>query len=494
MARFRAMFFAGATLTLLMLSVSSQAQSFAPVGNLDCNGYSAIQKPLRPQQVCADYHNEYRRGYDNSHYIGHDEPSIGFISTAHHSGNNVQWEFTLPRERPLPATQTFENTIAIWFAMSLCEPTSGFVPGPCIPNSDENNPFTAGDAFMELQLYPPGWPPFITQISCDAQHWCAALNIDSLKLMKNGNLNPNCTEPVNFAFIQTNGVPTGPPGPTSATNATFTPNAQTLLMNQGDHIRLTIKDTPAGLITRIDDMTTGRSGFMVASGANGFQSLDPNTCAPTSFDFHPEYDTAKFGNFVEWAALQANINLAVEIGHFEIPNNDSDDPPCFPGPNIAGCIGADLDFDGTSYQFDWPDGTRNHATSIAIHSVEGGGIGPMSPTDDTGDYDRPFPIFQLETDVPASETTCQPNGVGCVVPPVGAQFYPFYAIAMNGNDDNEGDDRGNCALLFGNFSGPNILDFRRDEQYGASNLYWFFGTNSGGPRANPCIPHPDRQD
>ena len=309
----------------------------------------------------------------------------------------------------------------------------------------------------------------------------------TVSLASNGQLNPNCTEPVNFAFVQTNGVPTGPPGPASATNATFIPNAQTLLMNQGDHIRLTIKDTPAGLLTRIDDMTTGQSGFMVASGANGFQSLDPNSCAPSSFDFHPEYDTAKFGNFVEWAALQANVNLAVEIGHFEIPDNDSDDAFCFPGPNIAGCIGADLDFDGTSYQFDWPDGTRNHATSIAIHSVNGDGIGPLSLRDDTGDYDNPFPIIQLETDVPASETTCYPNGVGCVVPPVGARFYPFYAVAMNGDDDNQGDDQGNCTLLFGNFSGPNILNFGRDAQWGASNLYWFFGTNSSGPRANPCI-------
>jgi hypothetical protein len=87
-------------------------------------------------------------------------------------------------------------------------------------------------------------------------------------------------------------------------------------MNQGDRIRITIKDTSAGLITMIEDLTTSQTGFMVASAANGFQSLNPNTCAPTNFSFHPEYDTAKFGNFVSWAALQANINFAMEIGHF----------------------------------------------------------------------------------------------------------------------------------------------------------------------------------
>jgi hypothetical protein len=494
MSLFRVVFLVGAALSLLILSPASRAQSFAPVGNLDCNGYSKIQKPLRQRDSCTDFRSPYgQRGFDNGHYVGHDEPSIGFNSTVPRSGNDVQWEFTLPRERPLPATQSFENFIAFWFAMALCDPGS-FPNGPCLPNSDENTPNAAGSAFLEMQFYPPGNPPFITQISCDLTHWCAALHINSLEVTSAGQLNPNCTEPTNFAFIQTNGDPTGPPGPASATNATATPNAQTLLMNQGDHIRITIKDTSAGLINRIEDLSTGQTGFMVASAANGFQSLDPNTCEPRNFSFHPEFDTAKFGNFIPWAALQANVNFAMEIGHFVVGKHgdkDSDDAPCFPGPTVAGCLGADIDFDGTSYRFDWPDGTRNNATSIAIHSVAGGGIGPLSPTV-TGDYDHPYPIIQFETDVSASEVACQPNGVDCVVPPAGAQFYPFYALATNrDNGDDEGES---CTLLYGNFSGFGVENFGRDAQYGPSNLPWFFGQNSGGPRSNPCIPHSKGED
>src|SRR5215472_10684560 len=88
-----------AALVLVLSPPAVQAQSFAPVGNLDCNGYSQIQQPLKTQLVCADFIGGYdQSGYDNGHYIGHDEPSIGFISTAPHSGNNIQWEFTLPRE------------------------------------------------------------------------------------------------------------------------------------------------------------------------------------------------------------------------------------------------------------------------------------------------------------------------------------------------------------------------------------------------------------
>jgi hypothetical protein len=495
-----------AALSLLMFSPVSPAQSFKSVGGLDCNGHSQIQKPLRPQDSCTDFRDEYgQRGYDNGHYIGHDEPSVGFISTVPHSGNNVQWEFTLPRERPLPATQSFENFITFWFSMALCDPNSGFVRGPCIPDSDKNNPNFAGSAFLEMQFYPPGNPPFITQISCDLTHWCASLHINSLETMDNGKLNPHCTETTNFAFIQTDGVPTGPPGPNTIDASSVTPNSRTLLMNQGDRLRVTIHDVPGdvfgGVLTMIEDLSTGRSGFMIASAHNGYQTTNPNTCVGTDFSFHPEFDTAKFGNFVSWAALQANVNFAMEDGHFTPGlhgDNDSDDAPCFPGPTVAGCLnfatGGDIDFDGTSYLFDWPDGTRNNATSIAIHSVKGGGIGPLSPSDDTGKYDQPFPIIQFQTDVAASEKTCQPNGVGCVVPPVGAKFYPFYAVAKNGDNDDSSDDQENCTLLFGSLSGRGIDNFGGDAQYGAPNLSWFFGQNTSGPLSNPCIPHPKGED
>ena len=467
----------------------SRAQAIPVRGNLDCNGFSRLQQPLRQYIPCTDFFSvtEHGRGYDNGHYIGHDEPSIGFISTAHNSGNNVQWDITLPVERKLPIVQSFETFPTFWFSMALCDPRS-FPNGACKADSDENTPAAAGSALLELQLYPPG---FVTGISCDLAHWCAALNIDSIEVQSTGDVNPNCTEPVNFAFLQKNGVPTGPPGPSTATAATFSPNAHTLLMNQGDHLRITIKDTPSGLLTLIVDLTTGERGFMVASAANGFQNTDPNTCAGFKHDFHPEFDTARFGNFVPWAVLQANVNFSMEIGHFEPGaqgDKDSDDAPCFSGPDdlIAGCLGADLDFDGPSYRADWPDGTATHATSVAIRSMHGGGIGPISWSDDDGNYDQPFPIVHIESTVADSETSCQPDGVGCVVPPRPARFYPFYALLESG------DDTSSCALVFGNFKGSGVNNFGGDQQYGTSNLPWFFGQNSSGPRANPCMPRAGR--
>jgi hypothetical protein len=251
-------------------------------------------------------------------------------------------------------------------------------------------------------------------------------------------------------------------------------------MNQGDRLRITIKDTPDGLFTGIEDLTTGETGFMIASARHSFQSLDPNTCAPTNFSFHPEFATAKFGNFVPWAALQANVNFDVEIGHFTPGvngDNDADDAPCFPGPTVAGCLGADTDFDGSSYLLDWPDGTTNNATSLSLTSVLGSGIGPLSVSG-RGVYDQTYPQVQFETDVGASESHCKSSGVGCLVPPIHAQFYPFYSLSTSNS----------CALQFGNLSGAGIDNFGGDAQYGTPNLAWFFGTNSSGIRPNPCNP------
>ncbi len=472
---------------LVSLGASVSHAQVAARGNLDCNGFSSLQRPLRQYLPCTDFFSvtEHERGYDNGHYIGHDEPSMGFNSTAHHSGHNVQWDITLPIERKLPAVQSFETFPTFWFSMALCDPNS-FPNGACKPDSDENTPALAGSALLELQLYPPG---FVTGISCDLVHWCAALNIDSLEVDSNGDLNPKCTEPVNFAYIQRDGVPTGPPGPDTATDATFSPNAHTLLMNPGDHLKITIKDSPSGLFIKIVDLTTGQSGFMFASGANGFENTDPNTCKGRKHDFHPEFDTAKFGNFVPWTVLQANVNFSMEIGHFEVGakgDKDSDDPPCLNDPSdlIPGCLtqNGDTDFDGVSYQPVWPDGTTSHATSVAIRSVHGGGVGPISWSDRDGEYSQPFGIVQFETTVSDSEQSCQSDGNGCDVPPKRARFYPFYALQQSGNDISS------CALLFGNFNGSGINNFGRDQQYGPANLPWFFGQNSSGPVVNPCTP------
>jgi hypothetical protein len=479
----------------------------AAVGELDCNGYSPVQRPVKPgDTLCAEVH---LRGKveDNGYYIGHDEPTIQFYSTRPGSSTKITWVQTLPRDpRSLPTvrgphkdiTHFFELMPALWYSMALCDPNS-FPLLPCTPDSDSNTPHGnypgGGSAFLELQFYPPGFAPFVDGISCDGTHWCAALTIDSLECTVSGVCNNNCFEPVNRAFIQTNGVPTGPPSPQRADLATFTPNKHTLLMGPGDKLTIRIFDNKraGALETRVADLTTGQTGFMLASARNGFMNTSIADCSGTPWSFRPLYSSAKVANQGGWAA--ANINVAYEIGHFTpctrlqvfapIPVGRFQDPswnfcrgpyenaappdgtrhsaevndaPCFKagdthGPlhsapdQVTGCTGGDLDYDGTSYWTDWPGSVtpRMFPSPLAI----------SRPTTVSG---ARYSQIQFLTDNPASNSRCNfSTGAGCVVPPPQApgHFYPFWTQATV---------NGACVWEFGQMR--NGRTFGGDKQYG----------------------------
>ncbi|HEX5249329.1 MAG TPA: hypothetical protein VFW14_06670 [Gaiellales bacterium] len=67
-------------------------------GELDCNGFSPIQQAVKPTLVCADPRtSKTERFEDHGHYIGHDEPSLRFISS-----------------RPGPATTSSTPSSSAW--------------------------------------------------------------------------------------------------------------------------------------------------------------------------------------------------------------------------------------------------------------------------------------------------------------------------------------------------------------------------------------------
>jgi hypothetical protein len=508
------------------------------VGTLDCNGLSPIQRPIRHDPACTDvralYDGQPSRFSDHGHYVGHDEPSIRFLSTTPGSANDVTWNEQLPRD-PVAAptvatpgsdvTHWFELSIAPWFGMALCNPYS-YPQTACKPESDTNAPLKpptfsvggGGSAFLEVQFYPPGFAPFVDNISCDNSHWCASLHINDLECTLGfHNCNFNCIEPTNFAFIQTDGIPTGPPSPQLSNLATFTPNAHTLLMNPGDQLSVHLFDAtiPGGhaLEVHIDDLSTGQSGFMQASAANGYMATNLGNCKGIPFNYEPEYDTAQPQNIVPWAALLGGILTQYEIGHF-IPctsvsdpatlsvgsftdtfyqtctspyetgadngsNPEPSDAPCFPvgdthggtaDPNlVSGCwIGffavGDLDYDGTSYRANWPNSTA--PTTFPSTFLQ------QQPSSNGHAYAQ----AQFETDAAATESTCGPATLsGCAVPPPGApgNFYPYWTQATVGSQ---------CVWEFGQMANGNA--FGGDAQYDGPSAY-FFGTLAGPIIANP---------
>ena len=545
-----------------LLAVSTPAASGAPAaatttsaytpaafGELDCNHFSPAQQSVKTTLSCTDVRgfagvnnaNTWgARFYDNGHYIGHDEPDMTFLSNAPGTGNDVTWTETVGADPPGKPTiddpgsdvaDWFELSPAPWYSMALCDPNS-YPQLPCTPESDSNAPTCTsitcapgtypggGSTFMEMQLYPPGFAPFSDSISCDNTHWCAALTIDSLECTSQyAQCNNNCIEPVNFAFIQTNGVPTGPPSPQLTDLATFTPNSDTLLMDQGDKIAVHMSDAPVpggggkAFKVVINDMTTHQSGSMQASAANGFQNTSITDCAGTPFNFQPEYNTAAQGNIIPWAADQTDISTEYETGHWEPCNSLSDpgtldifgitdtyynechgtyentapggdgggapelsDAECYmkgdthgvqdSAPDtLTGCIdelfqNGDLDFDGSPYWTEWPTGPTANALypSSFVEAL---------PTSRGNGYSKYF----IQTDIALSEYTCKGNTLGaypgtikgCTVPPKGpGGFYPYWSRVVT---------NGACTLEFGNVSsGPGVNDLGQDAQYGTLQL------------------------
>jgi hypothetical protein len=523
-----------------------------PAGALDCNGFSPIQHTIKVAGICTDVRglanvdNANTWGghfYDNGHYIGHDEPDMTFNSTKAGSGNTVSWSETLPTDpAKLPTVKTpgsdvahwFQLSIAPWFSMALCNGNS-YPLLPCTPQSDANAPACitvscspnsypgAGSSFLEMQFYPPGDAPFVDSISCDNTHWCASLHINDLECTFGfAQCNTSCEEPTNFAFVQRDGVPTGPPNPQQATVASFTPNNQTLLMSPGDRLTIHIADAPApggahALMVSIADLTTGKSGFMQASAANGFASTSITNCSGTLFNYEPEYSSAKRLNIVPWAALQTDISTEYEIGHFEACTSVSNfvgtgaggpgdpvynkchgpyeaaadssagetgDAPCFfkgdthgtlnsPPNEVAGCLlGAfsnDVDFDGSPYWPEWPTGTAATATlpgsfRQSVPSSRGAG----------------YASYFFQTDVALSEPTCAPSTpTGCAVPPPNApgSFYPYFSKQST---------QSVCTIEFGNVT-AGVNAFGRDAQYGKDQVGTYGYDEFIGPtHTNAC--------
>lgn len=355
------------------------------------------------------------------------------------------------------------------------------------PGASNYMGLTPGTAFMEMQFYPPGWGNVGTGVSCgpDNTHWCSAMTIDSDSANENTGvanntacLNVTGQEYVNFAMITKSGHSQAPADPLRQTLATFTTGSDTLTYNSGDQLTVNMHDTPAGFQIVITDLTTGQSGSMTASIPNGFghplYQPSASSCSDQAYAFHPMYATSSENTRVLWAAHSYNVAFSDEIGHFEYCNqinpsqftcngknvtdpagSDGDEAPCFnlpvvtttqTFPKLSGCTGTDVDFDSPDYFNNWPGTLKNTTTDASLHATPVRFTSPLF-TKASGGVLRNYDRVAFETDLPriefATTPPCQRHvfnpsdpspGSGCVNPPPGAGFYPFFSTTSSGGE------------------------------------------------------------
>ena len=262
------------------------------------------------------------------------------------SGNDVTW--TRPYRADPSAAPTDANPghdVAHWFELS---PRLGTrwrcaTPTPtrrlsCTPESDTNAPDVpsgnqcangypgGGSAFMEMQFYPPGFPPFVDGIGCDDTHWCAALTIDSLECtygFATCNTELRGTSQLRASSRRTASRP-GPPSPQKADLDTDTPEPGDAADEPGRLIQVHMFDAPVpgergqrAFEVVIDDLTTHQIGLHAGVSHQRVREHIDQQVRGHAVQLPARVQHRGQGQHIPWAALQTNISTEYETGHWE---------------------------------------------------------------------------------------------------------------------------------------------------------------------------------
>ena len=157
---------------LLLCAPMLRAQTVVAKGDLDCNGFSKIQQPLKAYLRPAPISSAPRGAGSVATTMATISVTMSrawasfrppIIPGTLSSGTSLCPSSVRCRRYSL--FETLHNVLLV-LALALCDDNS-FPNGASIPDSDENTPSQTGAAVLELQLYPPG---FVSAISCDDVH------------------------------------------------------------------------------------------------------------------------------------------------------------------------------------------------------------------------------------------------------------------------------------------------------------------------------------
>ena len=304
MTRCRAFTFTAASTLAVVIYLVSAGSAFGATAGA---GKLGLDDPVCASSVslCTD-----SLGPLDGYYVGHDEPSLEFKSNIPGSGNDMTYLMTLPRDPatfqptafggPGSTTWNFELRPTFWFGLTLCDTASApEYTKTCTPDSDSNNlvgrtrtPRTTSASIRATRSWSCSSTardtcPQFEGFGCTAHQYCAAMTIDSRTLNQNTGIENTAAcnnyvlggpEPVNWAYITKSGVSQAPANPlftgtlANPNLSAVNPNlGKDLLMSPGDRILIHHAGHPGRDCRSIlIDLTTGQSGSMTASVANGF--------------------------------------------------------------------------------------------------------------------------------------------------------------------------------------------------------------------------------
>ena len=274
-------------------------------------------------------------------------------------------------------------------------------------------------------------------------------------------------------------------------------------MSSGDQLTVDIHDGAAGLVVIINDLTTGKSGSMTASVANGFAQvnfepgcgdLQPDAVRVPAdvLDLERAHARAVGGAQLQRRLLRRDRPLRVLLGRSPrraataSPTTrsalDDDDTGCFNAAfsllvPIGGCIASDADFDGTSYQPVGPARIRTAVRTPSTTRPRSRSRARSSTGRRTTAASRSRPTCRGSRRRTRAASATASRATNCVNPPPGSNFYPIYTT---GSSTQNPSANGHCVWQFG---GPYIK--------GTTNT---FGGNSAaefGPLLFSFYPNPN---
>jgi hypothetical protein len=159
---------------------------------------------------------------------------------------------------------------------------------------------------------------------------------------------------------------------------------------------------------------------------------------------------------------------------------------------IDGCTAADEDFDGQSYQLDWPGTNPNPVVDRALHPTPVLFTSPLT-------RGRNYSTVAFENDMPFIEIEgaqfnppfCDLNtGANCVNPPAGAAFYPFYSTTFRQGECTWQEGGKYIPGTVNDFGGSSTTEYGSllrvlFPEPGFTTVSQFADFNSGNMR-NPC--------